>query len=69
MRKYLGKMHIVRYPCGHVRAACWVTGNEEDAKSFKARFERKGVKVDTIERHDDDEMPEWCYSGCTGESQ
>lgn len=64
MSKYLGKLHVAYGDCGHVVAACWVTGNEADARSFKHRHKRQGRRVETLERYDGDEMPEWCSSAC-----
>lgn len=64
-RKYLGQMHIVRRSaCGHVFAACWVTGNEADAAAFKRRHQRFERVVETLERYEGDEMPEWCNNAC-----
>lgn len=64
MSEYLGEMHVVKHACGHVVAACWVAGNETDAKLFKARHQRAGNTVETIKRYAGDPMPEWCFHGC-----
>jgi len=45
---YLGKMHIVYGACGHVVAACWVRGNEQDAANFKRRKLRPGQRLETV---------------------
>jgi hypothetical protein len=60
----MGKMHIVYGECGHVIAACWVTGNEVDAANFKRRKLRAGHRLETVDRYAGDPMPEWCYSAC-----
>ena len=64
MSDYMGKMHIVKYPCGHVVAACWVTGNEKDAAYFKRKHVKRGNDLETIERYVGDPAPEWCHSDC-----
>lgn len=64
MNKHLGKMHVVRAPCGHVVASCWVDGNELDAKLFKRRHQRELRIVETLDRYSEDPMPEWCHRGC-----
>ena len=61
---YLGKMHIVYGACGHVVAACWVRGNEQDAANFKRRKLRPGQRLETVERYAGDPMPEWCSVLC-----
>lgn len=63
-RKYMGKMHIVFGVCGHVVAACWVTGNEKDAQSFKRMKLRTGQRMETVDRYEGDPMPEWCSARC-----
>ena len=65
MAEYMGEMHVVRWPCGHVVAACWVNGNEQDARLFKLRHEKEGRLVETLQRHKGDTHPEWCHSGCS----
>lgn len=64
MSKHLGRMHIVYGECGHVVAACWVTGNESDAANFKRRKLQEGQKLETVERYAGDPMPEWCSVSC-----
>jgi hypothetical protein len=65
-RIHLGRMHIVRNPCGHVVAACWVDGNAKDAASFKRLHKKEGREVQTLDRHSTDPMPEWCNRNCEG---
>lgn len=65
MNKHMGQMHIVYGECGHVIAACWVTGNEADAANFKRRKLRAGQRMETVERYAGDPMPEWCTASCS----
>lgn len=64
VKKYMGKMHIVFGVCGHVVAACWVTGNARDAEAFARTRLEKGQRLETIDRYEGDPMPEWCWSSC-----
>lgn len=63
-REHMGRMHLVRLGCGHLVAACWVTGNEKDADEFLKEHKSQGRSIETVERYRDDPMPEWCSREC-----
>lgn len=66
-RKHLGQMMVGACPvCEGVVAAMWLDRDVKDREKRETvgDWYLRGLKIDTLERYDDDPMPQWCGKHC-----